>query len=197
MLEHRHFELKSGEVMGMCCLWRERIPSGICLKVNRRINGKPWLPALSSDHWITLKGNLFDHPMSSCCPSLKLVKNLLQHFNGFISYLGKKYLLLKNTPNNCTVLTFKLGSSDQGLFWAHVGCSLLLCVQALKMLMEIFCNFIPKFPVAQKFSLAPSFLTPWFLSPDLYWLCQAMLHSKSEGKCPETNNTHWYIMNTE
>lgn len=51
--EHLQLELMSGGDVGMWCLWRTGIPSGICLKVNKRINGKPWLPALSSDQWIT------------------------------------------------------------------------------------------------------------------------------------------------
>lgn len=134
--EHVHFELKSGGAVGIWCLWKAGIPSGICLKVNRRINGKSWLPVLSSDHWITLKGNLFNHPMSvkyqpGACKKASLVFQWL----GFLSW--EKYLLFKNTPNICAVLMFKWGSSEQQLTWAHSGHSLFLH-EHLKMLMEIF-----------------------------------------------------------
>lgn len=47
--EHLQLELMSGGDVAMLCLGRTEIPSGICLKVNKRINGEPWLPALSCD----------------------------------------------------------------------------------------------------------------------------------------------------
>lgn len=147
--------------------------------------GKSWLPVLSSDHWITPKGNLFNHPMSVQYQPEACKRCFV--FQGLCFSCCEKYLLFLNTPSVCAVLVFKLGTfrSLTAPVWALEGADgdfLQYCIILLGS-PEVF--------------LALNFQIPWFLSPDFYWHLQPLADSKLGRKCPETESTHQHILRTE
>lgn len=170
------------------------MPLGICLKVNRRISGKTWLPVLSSDHWITLRVTCLII-LCLCNTSLKLVKSFLSISRALFLILGKILTLHKHSQYLCSSNIYT------GLFWtaADSGTFRLLTVAAWTSedADGDFCDIVPLFSVAQKFFLASSFLRAWFLPPNLYWCLQSLIDSKLGRKCPETESTHQHTLHTE